>query len=239
MYIAGFSNLHFHTAWLPWLLPNDWFSRWLVPPKAMNDGHLGHRAVLGFAYLNPTTSYKFTNKGKFWRNCTRGQIAMRSTSLEGYAWSHGRGVYNHPTFAQPVHSFLYKFPCISHCSLVLQMITLGYSEWVSFRNSQQCCCQCVNGVKFVVCVISWYCAFGLFLNLKPKEKSTPSEWFFWGDFWPFSKKYPVEIPWLKQKKYWKLKMFKNISTEINTSTYNMKGYLGIFYFHNLNIAKFG
>jgi hypothetical protein len=36
-----------------------------------------------------------------------------------------------------------------------------------------------------------------------------------------------------------LKMFKNISTEINTSTYNMKGYLGIFYFHNLNIAKFG
>jgi hypothetical protein len=171
---------------------------------------------------------------------------MRSTSLEGYAWSHGRGytitwswVYNHPTFAQPVHSFLYKFPCISHCSLVLQMITLGYSGWVSFWNSQQCCCQCVNGVKFVVCVISWYCAFGLFLNLKPKEKTTPSEWFFGGDFSPFSKKYPVEIPWLKQKNYWKLKMFKNISTEINTSTYNMKGYLGIFYFHNLNIAKFG
>jgi hypothetical protein len=57
----------------------------------VNDTHLGHRAVLGFIYLNPTTSYKFTNKGKFWRNCTRGQIAMFCTSLEGYTWSHGRG----------------------------------------------------------------------------------------------------------------------------------------------------
>jgi hypothetical protein len=109
IYIAGFSNLHFHIAWLPWLLPNDWFSRWLVPPKTMNDAHLGHGAVLGFTYLNPTTSYKFTNKGKFWRNCTRGQIAMRSTSLEGYAWSHGRGHTinrtTHPQFSVqiPMH----------------------------------------------------------------------------------------------------------------------------------------